>query len=104
MLDKLKATLKAFWTKLTTDVGQLWQSDKAFLIAFGAIILAIKFHNILISLVVASARNLFNSTENKTSQIQNQENQANTQANQLVDDANKLPDSETSVNDDWNTK
>jgi hypothetical protein len=103
MGTKLKAFLQAFWAKLHADLDDLWQRDKGFLLVFGAIILALKFNRILINLIVASSKSLFNSTVASTTQVQNQENTDNNQANQLVDNSNNLPGNETTITDDWNT-
>jgi len=99
---KLKAYLQTFYSKLTADVSDLWQRDKAFLVVFFAIIVALKFNSALISIISLSAKRLFNSTTATTNALQKEENSANDQANKLVEDANKLPNSEGNVNDDWN--
>jgi len=101
---KIKAFFQGLWAKLHTDVADLWERDKAFLIAFGAIILALNFNKALIGILSASAKSLFNSTTAKTNAIEKQENADNAQANKLVDDANKLPNGEAPIGDDWNEK
>jgi hypothetical protein len=101
---KLKAYLRTFYSKLTTDVSDLWQKDKVFLAVFFAIIVALKFNSALINIISISARRLFNSTTAATDALQKEENSVNEQANKLVEDANKLSPSDEQVDDDWNQK
>lgn len=101
---KIKAYLQALYVKLTTDVGQLWQTDKGFVILFGVVILAIKFHSILIDLIVSNSKAIFDSTKKTSDVLQKKEDDANAQANHLVENAKKLPESEVPIDDDWNKK
>jgi len=103
MGSKIKAALQAFWTKLNTDLADLWKTEKWFVILFGTIMLIIKFRQAIISAIVFSSKLLFESTEKKSDELQQDENKANDQANQLVDDANNTPPAST-PGDDWNTK
>lgn len=101
---KLNTGLSTFWSKLNTDISELWQNSKVFVIIFGILIAVIKFHNVLIDLIVSGSKTLFQNTQQKSDSDQDQENKDNQQANQDAQDANNLPNGEAPVNDDWNTK
>ena len=102
MGSKIKAWLQSLWLKLNTDLKALWKDDKVFIIAFAVIIAVIKFRQALIGILVASSKNLFNSTQKISDALQQKEKASNDQANQLVQDSEKLSDSEDPVTDDWN--
>jgi len=100
----IKASAQGFWTKVTSDVNDLWEKDKGFVIAFGLIILAVKFREILINLIVSSGKALFQSAEKQNTDLDNQENNDNTTADNLVKKANQLPNDEKPVDPNWNQK
>ncbi|HXN74905.1 MAG TPA: hypothetical protein VN855_00250 [Candidatus Acidoferrum sp.] len=100
MLEKLKA----FWAKINSDVADLWQKDKAFVLLFGVLILIVKFREILISLIVANSKHLFDKAQKESDALQTQENTDNATAEKLEEDAKKLSDSNTPVDDNWNRK
>jgi hypothetical protein len=89
-LASVKASLDALWAKLKTDVSVLWEKDKAFVILFGVVILGVKFREILISLIVASSKRLFDKTQKESDALLSQENDYNKQANDLVKKAEDL--------------
>ena len=100
----MKEKLKALWGKLNTDVSSLWAESKFFVIAFGAILLALKFKDVFQNLIVLGGKMIFNRASDESKEISDKENQDNQSADQLVDDAKKLPDSETPVDDNWYKK
>ena len=99
----LKANAQSFWTKITSDVGLLWQKEKGFVIAFGIIILVVKFREILINIIVSSSKALFQNAEKQSTKLDNQENKDNVAADNLVKEANQLPTDEP-VDPNWNQK
>src|SRR5271165_2767383 len=100
-LAAAKAILQAFWAKVNQDIKTIWAQDKVFLIAFGALILTIKFRDIIIDLLVSSAKRIFTKAQSQNSQLQQQENTANAQADQLVKEAQQLPSTEKPISEDW---
>jgi len=97
-------TKPTFLDKINSDIGELWEKDKWFVIIFGALILIIKFRDILIDILVNSGKNIEKNAENKDGKLAAQENQANQQANDLVKKAEQLPSQEQPVDDDWYKK
>lgn len=100
----MKEKLQAFWAKLNTDVGSLWQESKFFVIIFGILILVVKFRSVLISLLVADSKHIFDDATKKSDELKKQENDANSSADKLVEEAKKLADSNKPVEDDWYKK
>jgi hypothetical protein len=101
---KLLGYLKSFWALLKTDITELWEDNKIFVLVFGAIMLAIKFHTVLMNLIIAGEKSVFNSAQQQSNNLENQENQDNQQANQLQQQAQDLPNNQPPVGDDWFTK
>lgn len=104
MGDKIKAVLQAFWLKLNTNLGELWQSSKWFVILFGIVILIIKFHTVLIDILISNANRIFSSATKTSDASQARENQDNQQANALIQDANSLPGQQKPIDENWNKK
>lgn len=104
ILASIKASAQGFWTKVTSDIDDLWEKDKGFVIAFGVIILAVKFREILIDLIVNSGKALFQNAEKQNTVLTNQEDSDNTAADNLVKQANQLPNYEKPVDPNWNQK
>lgn len=94
----------SFLEKLQAPVDTLWKEYRAFLIVFGIIILIVKFRDVIIDLIVGSAKQTVDNTEKKDAQLKSEEKQANDQANQLRQEANTLSDNQAPVTDDWNKK
>jgi hypothetical protein len=96
------AKLKAIWAKVNSDAADLWQRDKAFFVAFAALIAFVKFRDILINLMVALAKREYTGAQKQDAKLATQENQASTQADALAAQAAALPATETPVTEDWN--
>ena len=111
MFDKIKAfagsfnqKIKDFIALLKADSVAAWNQNKALFIALGAIVLTIKFRQILIDIIVSGSKALMAKTQKKSDADQTKENQANAQADALVKDAQELPTKQEPVGDDWNKK
>src|ERR1035437_2398125 len=100
----MDAWLKAFLLKLNTGAKELWEKDKVFVIVFGLLILIVKFKDVLISLLVASAKRTVEDAQKKDATLATQESQANTQADALVQKAKDEASKETPVGTDWHKK
>jgi hypothetical protein len=96
--------LKAFWAKLNTDVSELWNNSKIFVVIFGIIIVILKFRNVFMDLIVANAKDIFKDASQQGSELQDQENQNNQEADQLISDANEIGKDQPPISPDWNTK
>ena len=96
--------LKAFWTKVNSEIKDLWNKDKAFLFTFGFLILVVKFRDLMISVLVNSGKRVEDKSQKQSDVLTTQENQANQQANQLTQQAQDLPQTETPVTEDWYKK
>lgn len=99
--DNMKDKLKAFWTKVTGDIGDLWEKDKGFVIAFGIIILGVKFREILISLIASSGKAIFTKAQAEDADLAKKEEGYKTSAEKLAKQANQPTKSEP-VTEDWN--
>lgn len=102
MIEKLKA----FWAKVESDAALLWERDKVFFIAFIGLIAVAKFRDVLIQLIMGSAKKLEDDTIKKDAVLLADENKANDQANTLVKDAEKKAEDSKNipVNEDWYKK
>jgi hypothetical protein len=98
------AKLKAFWAKVTSDVGDLWEKDKGFVIAFGIIILGVKFRDIMISLITSSGKAIFNKAQATDATLAKQEDSDKTSAESLEQQANQTTNPQSEVTEDWNKK
>jgi hypothetical protein len=96
--------LKAFWAKITSDIGTLWAKDKGFVILFGVVILGVQFRNILIGILSYSAKNIFKSAQKEDAALAQQEDANKTSAERYEEQANQTTNYETPVNEDWNKK
>ena len=100
---KTKAWASSLWTKINTDVKELWDNNRIFLIIFGALILLVKFRQVIINLLVSNAQSIYSDAQKKDQVLQQQENQANQQANSLQQEAQKLEEVD-SVDENWYKK
>jgi hypothetical protein len=102
MGSKIKAFFQALWAKLNTDLHQLWEDDKFFVILFGAFIALIKFHQLIINYLVFTSKLIFDNAQKKSADLQQAEDQADQEASQLIDDAGNLGNNTNTPGDDWN--
>lgn len=96
--------LKAFWGKLNTGIGTLWENNKIFVIVFGVLILIIKFREVIISFLVADSKRIFDNATKQSDSLKKQQDDYNSSANKLVEEAKQLPNHEGPVGTDWNVK
>lgn len=94
----------SFLEKLKMDPKTLWNDHKVFLICFGALILIVKFRDVLIDILVASAKSLLKDTKAKDAVLANEEQKAKDDADALVRKAKEEPLKEQPVDDDWYKK
>lgn len=100
MLDKLKA----LWARINQPLVDMWNKDKIFLVIFGVVILIIKFHSILINLIVNNSKKLLAKTVAKDAVLAKEENAANTSADEYVKKAEDEPKKATTVDENWYKK
>ena len=94
--------LKNFWSKLNGDIGELWKNNKVFLIVFGVLILVVKFREVIINILVSSARRAMENAKEQDAVLKGNQDSANNAANQLRDDAVKLGENKPPVDENWN--
>lgn len=94
--------LKALWDKLNQDWKDIWNQDKAFFFLFGIVILFIKFRDIIISLMLSSAKREFDTAQKQDIVLSKQENKAKIESEVLVQQAQDLPLTKKPVTEDWN--
>jgi|ERR1035437_1169885 hypothetical protein len=97
MIDKLKV----LWATVKNQSKDIWNRSKMFIIAIGAIILAIEFQKIKQALIVYAGKKEIEKDKAKDSVLASQENTANAQADALVQKAQEEPSKEQPVSDDW---
>lgn len=94
----------SFLEKFNLDPKTLWNNHKIFLICFGVLILIVKFRDVLIDILVSSAKSLLKDTKEKDVVLANEEQKAKEDANTLVQKAKEEPLKEKPVDDDWYKK
>ena len=104
MFAKIQAWLQAFKAKASQDWKDIWNSDKAFFFLAGAIVLIIKFREVLISLLLSSTKHISDESKAEDATLAKKEDTANTQADALVKQADQLPTQEPPVDPDWSNK
>lgn len=102
MFAKIQTWLQAFKAKASQDWKDIWNGDKAFFFAAGAIVLIIKFREVLISILLSSMKHIEDESQTKDTDLVKKENTDNAAANSLVQQANEEPTKEKPVTDDWN--
>lgn len=93
-----------FLQKFKTPLGTLWDNHKVFLIIFGLGILIFKFREVIIDLLVSSARKTVNEAQEKDTVLKAEQDQANDQADQLRKEAEALSKNKPTVDEDWHKK
>ena len=100
----MKEKLQAFWAKVNQDAKDIWNKDKGFFIAFGVLILFVKFRDLLIDLLLNSAKRVSDNAKKEDGKLANEESQANSQANDLIKKAQDLPNQQKPIDRDWYKK
>ena len=96
--------LKALWAKFNQDAKSVWTNNKIFFIIFGVVLLVIKFRNVIIDLLLSSAKQIEADAKKEDSKLASQENQANTEADKLVQQAQEEPAKQPPVDVNWYKK
>lgn len=99
-----QAATPSFFDKFSMSFGDLWANHKLFLIGCGALILIVKFREVLIDILVSSSKTLIADTKKQSDVLVTQENEANKQANDLIAKAKEEPSKNTPSDDDWYKK
>ena len=94
----------SFADKMKMDAKTLWNDHKLFFIICGALILVVKFRDILTDLLVSGGKAKLDSATKQDAVLAATESKDIAQANQLEQQAQAEPAKETPVTDDWNTK
>jgi len=97
-------SLKAFLAKLKQQLIDLFDKEKGLFILIAVGVVVVKFRDILISLLVGSAKRVEDNAIKQDAKLASQENTANTQADALVVQAQQEPSKEQNVDKDWYKK
>jgi hypothetical protein len=97
----LRYKASGLWSLAQKDVGSIWSENKVFFFLFGAVILVIKFRDVLINLLVSSGKAEVKSDEKKDQKLAKEADDANKQADALVQQAQKLEEDKKPVAEDW---
>ena len=92
----------SFLEKFNAPLEILLSQYKVFFIIFGVVILIIKFHSILIDLIVSSSKKTVDNATKQDNSLKIEENRANDQANQLKEEAKDLGQNKPKVDENWN--
>jgi len=98
------SNLKALWAKIKATVSDLWDKDKGIFLLIAIAGLIVKFRDIIIDLLINSAKNVEKSANKQDVKLATQENDAKAQADQAVQQAAAEPAKEEPVTDDWYKK
>jgi len=98
------AKIAALWQSIKKQWTDVWDKDKGifFLVALAAVVL--KFRDILIDILINSAKNVEKNANKKDEKLASQEADLKTQADAQVQKAQDEPKKETPVDDDWYKK
>lgn len=94
----------SFKEKLEAPLTVLWTNYKWFLIIFSLLILAYKFKDVIIDILLKNSKRVLSETSKKSDSLLKEENKMNEQANNLIEESNKLNSNKPSVNEDWYLK
>jgi len=101
LVSGLKSFVANFKAKASKDLSELWKDYKGFLIVFGALILTLKFRELLVSFLLNSSKRFFQGAQKKSASLDLKENKDDAQSNALVEQAQDLPKTEQPVTVDW---
>ncbi len=94
----------SFSGKLKMSAKDLWNNHKVFFVIFGALLLIVKFRDVLIDLLVSSAKNTLEDAKKEDGKLEGEENRAKSDADKLVQAAKEEPLKEKPVDADWYKK
>lgn len=94
----------SFLEKFNLPFSTLWSQYKGFLIAFGILILIFKFREVIIDLLVGSARKTVQDATKQDQVLRGEEKAANDQANELRKQASDVAANKPVIDEDWNKK
>lgn len=105
LFEKGKAVLKRLKELAEKDIAVLWNNYRKELIILGALILTIKFRDMVTSFLVSGAQRVFDNATKKDASEKLKEDKYNNQANDLVKQTDDLAKKEVPVKDvDWYKK
>jgi hypothetical protein len=100
----MKAKLQVLLSTIGSQLADIWNRSKMFLLAIGAVLIALEWQKIKEALLVYAGQREIKKDKVEDANLAKQESAANTQADALVKDAESLPTQEKPVDDDWNKK
>lgn len=94
----------SFLQKFNLPVSTLWNNHKWFLIGFGAILLIIKFQDVIMDVLVSSGKKAVSDASKKDEQLSRDEDQAKRSADAALKEVDDLAKNKPKVDEDWNKK
>jgi hypothetical protein len=98
------AKLAAFWAKVKQQIVDLWDKDKGIFLLIAIAAIVVKFRDIMIDLLINSAKRVDKNAQKQDSKLADQEAQLKQQADAAVQQAADEPQKEEPVTDDWYKK
>lgn len=96
--------LKSLFSDLKTEILDIWQKSKMYVLAGLALLIAFEFRKLKEYLLVRAGAQEIKKDTKEDAILADKEKDANTQADALVKQAEQLPTEEKPVGDDWNQK
>jgi hypothetical protein len=96
--------LKALWTLVTSQLADLWNRSKVFLLAIAALILTLEWEKIKETVLVYLGQKEIKSDQKQDATLAATEKKDSDAADALVQQAQLLPTQQKPIADDWNQK
>lgn len=103
-LNEVWAKIKALCSIAGSQLVDIWNRSKMYLLAILGIVLALEFRQLKEFFLAYSGKKEVQKDQQKDQQLKTEENTAIAQADALVKQAQQEPSKEEPVNDDWYKK
>ena len=102
MLAKIKIFLSKAWTTIRTQIADIWNRTKIFILAIAALIIAFEWQKLKAYLLVKSGQQEMKKDNAEDQTLAAKETQANNAANALVQKSSQESANDKPITDDWN--
>jgi hypothetical protein len=100
----MKAKLQALLSTIGSQLADIWNRSKMFLLAIAALVIALEWEKLKEFMLVYMGQKEIQKDQKTDQKLSAQESSENTQANTLVQQAQQLPSTEQPISEDWYTK
>lgn len=97
----MKTKLTALWAIVLAQLADIWNRSKMFLLAIGAIVVAIEWQKLKEWLMINAGKKELQKDQKQDQALATTETADNKQADALVQQADALPGQEQPVKPDW---